>query len=161
MVLNEWLNADFVASIPYIKDNEADASEFIYAYIRAEWGKRTVSPVVDTITDKTTIAHIIDLIYRDKWKTIKEVVDNPNGDFDATGTKDTGTKTIEQTIYGYNGDGAKDYKQTITDNTHTTFNNLFEMIENNVAMRDKLSYYRVIAQDCADVLTTYVYESEV
>lgn len=155
MILNDWLNADFIASIPYIKDNEADASEFIYAYIRAEFGKRTTSPVVDTITDKTTIAHIIDLIYRDKWKTLKDVA---NAQIDVTGVTDGKTETVENEIYGYNGDGAKDYKTTRTTDEHKSFSDLFNMIENNVAMRGKLSYYRIIAHDCAEVLTTYIYE---
>lgn len=161
MILNDWLSQSFIESIPYIETNEKDNSEFIYAYVRGLFGNKTVSSIVDNCKDTpATVAKIIDLLYSDKWATIKKSLDAVNDDDGAiTGTTDTDSVITDNTIYGYNDgeNGAHDYKTVVTTNKHTQFSDLYKMIENNVAMRDALMYYRVMAYDIAYVVTTDIY----
>lgn len=158
MILNDWLTQDFFKSIDYLNTNESDNIEFIYAYVRGLFGNKTVSSIVDScVNAPQTVAKLINLMYSDKWGTVKNAL---NADIPITGTDINSTETTINTIYGYNdGDvGAKDYKTEKTKTGINSFSDVFEMIRNNVALRNDLAYYRVIAYDCAYVLTTGVYD---
>lgn len=160
MKLNDWLNADFFKSIDYIQNNEADNIEFIYAYVRGLFGNKPTSSIVDACKDHPeTVAKLINLLYSDKWGTVKQSLQE---DIPVTGTNINSTETTLNTIYGYNDgeNGAKDYKTEKTKTGIKSFTDVFQMIRNNVAMRNDLAYYRVMAYDIAYVVTANVYEEE-
>lgn len=155
MLLNEWLTIDLFSNISYIEDNESKAKDFLYHYIYANYGKKETSTLVDAFSDKLdTIGNILDTIFRDKWKTLKEALTT---DIGITGIKDIVTEQIDNSIYGFNGDSAKDYTQTKTTTKESEFDDIYEKIKTNVEMREMLSYYKNVAEDIGTMLTTPIY----
>lgn len=159
MKLKEWIAKAFIDSIPYIATNESANSDYIYNEVLVWHGNKTISKQLETIIDNEmntdVLANIINNLFSKKWETLKKVND---ANIELTGYTDTKTEQIDNSIYGYNGDSAKDYTNIKKTDETKTFNDLFTMIEKNIAMRQRLSYYKIVADDIASVLTTCVYE---
>lgn len=159
MLLNDWLTPEFIASIPYIEENEKDKSQDIYYMLRMFYGKRTVSNEVDFIIensiDSIHLANAISDVFSSKWRTVKSAITDS---LPTTESVDTKTETTDNNIYGFNGDKAPDYNNVKTTEEHKTFDNLFEMIEKNIEIQGKLSYYRLVINDIAHMLTCPIYE---
>lgn len=153
MLLSEYLTEDIISAIPYISENENDNVTYIYNWMIANYGERTVAPIAN-ISDKSVLGKIIDLMYADKWKTLKSAT---LADIGVTGTKDHKTETETNNIYGYNGNDAPDYKNIKETEETKEFSNIFEMIEKNIEFRELLSYYNVVVHDIANAITLKVY----
>lgn len=155
MYVKEWVTSDFLNKIEYLAENESDKIETLNAIIIMFYGNRVISAFVDSVVDGTVtdayLANAINLLYSDKWKTLKEFMDS---EISVTGRSDT--ETTENSIYGYNGDSAKDYTKTVSKNTE--YDNLFNVFKDNIDVRSKLSYYKVIVEDIASCLASEVYE---
>lgn len=155
MILNDWLSKEFIESIPYIATYESEKANVIYNMVRMFYGKKSTSAAVDYVVenglDKSLLAETISDLYSNKWKTIKDAL---NADIPIT--DHTKTETTNNSIYGYNGDKAPDY--TTEKTTDENYTNVFDMIQENVEMRDKLSYYSTVIKDIAHTLTTMIYE---
>lgn len=159
MLLNEWLTEEFIASIPYIEENEKDKAQDIYYMLKMFYGKRTVSNevtfIVENNIDTIHLANAISDVFSSKWRTVKGAITDS---LPTTEYVDTKTETTDNNIYGYNGDKAPDYTNVKTTTEHKTFDNLFEMIEKNVEIQSRLSYYRLVINDIANMLTLLIYE---
>lgn len=158
MILSEWLTSGFIATIPYISTNESDNADILTAMLLGYYGNRTISALTENIDNSETIAKIIDISFSDKWKNLKNIFDSGIPDVTTNGGKNV--KTIENSVFGYDGSDAKDYKRTETTDNAEYYNDIFDSIEKNVAIHDKLSYYKVIVNDIAYVLTTPIYFDE-
>lgn len=156
MLINEYLtDSSLLSDIQYLADNEADNITIIYNWIIGNYGSRTTAPITETITDKAMLGSIINLMYSDKWKTLKNAI---LADIDITGTTNKTTTTINNSIYGYNGDNAKDYTNVREKEEVRQYNNIFEMIEKNIEFRKLLSYYNVVVADIVDAISLSIYE---
>lgn len=157
--LNEWLTKDFIELIPYIKENESDKTDSIYAMLIMFYGNKPISSDVDNVVNevytKEVLANAIDMIFADKWKTIKSVFAE---NIPLLANTKTVTEDTNNSIYGYNGDKAPDYNLNKVTTEEVEYSDIFEMIEKNVAMRDKLAYYKIVLNDIATMLTMRIYE---
>lgn len=159
MYVKEWVTAEFLNKIEYLKNNEDDKIETLNAIIIMFYGNRTTSSFVDSVVDGTVsdsyLASAINLLYSDKWKVLKDFTDS---NISITGRTDTEKETTENDIYGYNGDSAKDYVKTVTRDKTVEYDDIFSMLQSNVDIRNKLSYYKVVVSDIASCLATDVYD---
>lgn len=158
--LNEWMiSSDFISSIDYIKTNELDKAEIIYNWLIAEFGNKPVSSLVVAFTAHSdAIADVINLKYENKWSELKLIL---NEKLPITGIENNKTEVRHNKIYGYNdSEGTSDYELTKTTTETVGFDDVFDMIEHNIDMRDKLNYYHTIVKDIAHELTLPLYESE-
>lgn len=159
MLLNEWITPEFIASIPYITENESTKANDIYYMVAMFYGKRTVSNEVSFIIENNIstdiLASAISDVFSSKWRTLKNAITDS---LPTTESMDTITETTDNNIFGYNGDKAPDYNNVKTTVEHKTFDNLFDMIQKNIEIQGKLSYYKIVIQDIAHMLTSPIYE---
>lgn len=156
MLLNDFISDALLNAVPYISDNMPDYIDVLYYYIRYTFGERTVNPLAEVMeSDLSTLGRIINLKFIDKWSTLKKIAD---ADYSVTGKEDTETKQTDNSIYGYNGDSAKDYTKTETTTKHSDFDDIYKKLSELIDTKTKFSYYYIIATDIAYFLTLSVYE---
>lgn len=159
MFFRDWLTQDFVNSIPYLAENEADNLTIIYNWLLSKYGYKTTSPFADSVTNNEisgeVLANIISLFYADKWENLKDIITST---ISPTGINKTITEQVDNSIYGYNGDAANDYTNKRSRTEFTEYDNIFDELRKNIDFRGMFSYYNVVVNDIARALTTAVYE---
>lgn len=158
MILSNYTGLQsLIESIGYLTENETD--DFVtsvYHYILYNFGNRTVSPIVESGIDNSTIAKMISYKYYSLWTEYKKALSN-----DIPITDYTETETTLNQIYGYNStDGVNDYKNTKT--YVKGYSDVFSNLKSAIDFFNGNNYYSIIALSIVKEITLEIYdESEV
>lgn len=150
-ILNDIINSLSVFS------SETDANKTaIYNYILYNYGQKTISPLLENITDSTILCDILTLKYGKKWDYLKTITDS---DVSPTKITDSTTEKTDVSVYGFNdvtGTNDTSTVRTITDDKE--YSDVFGNMSKAIDFYSKFQYYYYIVKDIANELTTWVYE---